>query len=134
MAVENENGELRQLLEIKRTYRRNLMSLEEELKAKYERELADGKKRLKEEYLESVVDVVFAEPAPPSPSPPAPVEETKLEPASEMKQPGVCPECDAPVGPDDKFCAKCAFPLKEEVKDEAPVVSAGRRIRARVRR
>ena len=58
------NGELRKQLEIKRAYRWDLASLEEDLRAKYERELADSKKRLKEQYLENVVDTVFAEPAP----------------------------------------------------------------------
>jgi predicted amidophosphoribosyltransferase len=38
-----------------------------------------------------------------------------------------CPDCDAPVDPTDKFCAECSYPLKEDVKDDAPVVSTGRR-------
>ena len=127
MTAENGNGELKQLLEIKHAYRKGVTSLEEELKAQLERDLADGKKRLKEKYLEAVVDTVFAEstPAPPKPEPveaPAIVE-------SEPK----CPECGSPVDPSDKFCAECAFPLTEEVKDDAPVGTTSRKLRTRRR-
>ncbi len=126
MTAENGNGELRQLLEIKRAYRKGLTSLEEELKVQFERDLADGKKRLKEKYLESVVDAVFAESAPPKteaiePSAPPEPESPK------------CPECESPVDPMDKFCAECAFPLTEEVKNDAPVPSASRQLRKRRR-
>jgi hypothetical protein len=140
MTAENGNGELRQLLEIKRAYRKGLVSLEEELKAKFERELADGKKRLKEQYLENVVDTVFAEtpPAPePTPEPAGPVRAIAgYEPATvpAPEKPTRCPECDAPVDPMDKFCAECAAPLQEDVKENAPVVTAGRKFRTRVRR
>ena len=127
MTAENGNGELRQLLEIKHAYRKGVTSLEEELKAQFERDLADGKKRLKEKYLEAVVDTVFAEsaPAPPKPEPveaPATVE-------SEPK----CPECGSPVDPTDKFCAECATPLKEDLIQDASVVSASRQLRKRHR-
>ena len=122
MTTENGNGELKQLLEIKRTYRRDLTSFEEELTAKYERELADGKKRLKEQYLENVVDAVFAERAPAPPKPEVAMPSAPTEPESPK-----CLECDSPVDPTDKFCAKCAAPLKEDVRNDAPVVSAGRR-------
>ena len=44
MTAENGNGELRQLLGIKRAYRKDLASLEEQLKAQFERELAESKK------------------------------------------------------------------------------------------
>ena len=126
----NGNGELRKLLEIKRAYRRDLASLEEDLRTKYERELADSKKRLKEQYLENVVDTVFAEPAPVKPvlevaSPDASVPKADV--------PARCPDCDAPVDPTDKFCAECSYPLKEDVKDDAPVVSVGCKFRKRRR-
>jgi len=146
MTAENGNGELRQLLDIKRAYRKGLTTLEGQLKADYERDLADGKKKLKEKYLEQVVDAVFAESPP---TPPATVEveakeatialrpEVKLD--VKVSTPGKCPECDAPVDPMDKFCSQCAFPLTEPVEKEAdmsdfPVVSAGRKFRTRVRR
>jgi len=125
----NGNGELRKLLEIKRAYRKDLTSLDEELKAKFERELADGKKRLKEQYLENVVDTVFAEPAPAKPKPEVAAPRAPVEPT----QPS-CPECGGTVGASDKFCANCAYPLQEDVKDDAPVVSQGRRFRTRIRR
>jgi len=143
MTAENGNGELRQLLDIKRAYRKGLTSLEEKLKAQFERDLADGKKRLKGQYLENVVDTVFTEPAPP-----ATVEveakeatialrpEVKLD--VKVSTPGVCPECQAKVDTSDKFCSQCAFPLTEPVEKEAdmgdfPVVSAGRKLRPRRR-
>jgi len=125
MTVENGNGELRQLLEIKRAYRRDLTTLEEELKARFERELLDGKKRLKEQYLENVVDAVFGEPAPAEPKPVA------VEPGAPAEtKPPACPECGGTVDPNDKFCANCAFPLKE---DEKPAAIAGRKFRTRSR-
>ena len=132
MTAENGNGELRQLLEVKRAYRTDLAAFEADLKARYERELVDAKKRFKEQYLERIVDVVFAEAAPvqePSPEPGLPPE-----PAVDAKKSGICPECDAPVGPDDKFCSKCAAPLKEEDERESQaVVSAGRKFSTRHR-
>ncbi len=120
----NGNGELRQLLELKRGYRRDLTSLEKELKVKFERELVDGKKRLKEQYLESVVDTVFAEPAPVKPVPEVVPPEASVPKADVLPR---CPDCDAPVDPTDKFCAECSYPLKEDVKDDASVVSTSRR-------
>jgi hypothetical protein len=120
----NGNGELRQLLELKRAYRRDLTSLEKELRVKFERELVGGKKRLKEQYLENVVDTVFAEPAPVKPVPEVAPPEASV-PKADV--PPRCPDCDAPVDPTDKFCAECSYPLKEDVKDDAPVVSTGRR-------
>jgi hypothetical protein len=101
-----------------------LTSLEKELRVKFERELVDGKKRLKEQYLESVVDTVFAELAPVKPAPEAAPPEASV-PKADV--PPRCPDCDAPVDPTDKFCAECSYPLKEDVKDDAPVVSTGRR-------
>jgi hypothetical protein len=124
MTAENGNGELAQLVQIKRAYKKSVVDLETELKTKYEQELSDGRRRLKGQYLENVVDTVFAESAKPVvavPSAPA-------EPA-----PPACPECGGTVGPSDKFCANCAYPLEEDVKDNVPVVSAGRRLRTRVR-
>jgi hypothetical protein len=143
MTAENGNGELRQLLDIKRAYRQGLTTLEGQLKADYERDLADGKKKLKEKYLENVVDVVFTEPAPP-----ATVEveakeatialrpEVKLD--VKVSAPGVCPECEAKVDASDKFCSQCAFPLTEPVEkgadmSEWPVASAGRKLKPRRR-
>jgi len=121
MTVQNENGELRQLLEIKRAYRRDLTSLEEEVKARFDRELLDGKKRLKEQYLENVVDAVFGETAP------AEMKTVAVEPGAPAEpKPPACPECGGAVDPNDKFCARCAFPLKE---DEKPVAVAGRKLR-----
>ena len=124
----NGNGELRQLLEIKRAYRQGLTSLEGQLKADYERDLADGKKKLKEKYLEQVVDAVFAESAPVAPK----VEVAEPSAPAEPESPK-CPECGSPVDPVDKFCAECAFPLTEEVKNDAPVPSASRQLRKRRR-
>lgn len=128
MTAENGNGELRQLLEIKRAYRKGLTSLEEELKVQFERDLADGKKRLKEKYLENVVDAVFAESAPVAPK----AEVVEPSAPSEPESPK-CPECGSPVDPMDKFCAECAFPLTEEVKNDATVPSASRQLRKRRR-
>jgi|GEM_PF-6297763 len=138
MTAENGsgNGELRQLLEIKRAYRKDVATFEADLTAKFDRELEDGKKLLKQEYLEEVVDTVFAD-APPAPS--------KLEaakaPASAPAEPesAKCPECESPVDPMDKFCAECATPLKESENDERPsmenypVASAGSQLRKRHR-
>jgi len=133
MTAENGNGEVKQLLEIKRNYHRNLISLEMDLKAKLERELADGKKRLKEQYLENVVDVVFAEATPSPPAeetvvaPPAPVQsESQWSGAKVLAR--ECPECASSVRDDDKFCPNCAYPLKDPLKeDEKPVSIASRR-------
>lgn len=122
MTTENGNGELKQLLEIKRTYRRDLTSFEEEFTAKYERELADGKKRLKEQYLENVVDAVFADTAPAKTIPGVEEPGVPAEPESPK-----CPECDMPVAEGDKFCAECAYPLQEDVRNETKVASTGRR-------
>jgi hypothetical protein len=124
----NGNGELRQLLEIKRAYRKGLTSFEEELKVQFERDLADGKKRLKEKDLENVVDAVFAESVPVT----SKVEVVESSAPSEPESPK-CPECGSPVDPMDKFCAECAFPLTEEVKNDAPVPSAGRQLKPRRR-
>jgi len=124
----NGNGELRQLLGIKRAYRKDLASTEEQLKAQFERELAESRKRLKEKYLENVVDTVFAEPTPAPPKTKVAMPSAPAEP-----EPPKCPECDSPVDPTDKFCAECAFPLTEEVKNDAPVPSASRQLRKRRR-
>lgn len=134
MTVDNGNGELRQLLEVKHAYRADLAAFEAELKTRYERELAEGKKRFKEQYLERIVDVVFAE----STSPLAPVEAPKPEPEAEPtpQPPHECPECGAAVTEDAKFCSHCAYPLKEEEKHDEPsetVVSTGRKFSVRVR-
>jgi hypothetical protein len=133
---ENGNGELKQLLEIKRAYRKDLTSFEEDVKARLERELTDGKKRLKEQYLEKIVDTVFTEPAPARPVTSTP-SETKTEPEHQPRGTVViaqeCPECAAPVNPSDMFCSKCAYPLKEDAKNETPVVSASRQLRTRRR-
>jgi len=129
MTAENENGELRQLLGIKRAYRKDLASTEEQLKAQFERELAESRKRLKEKYLENVVDTVFAEPAPAPPKPEVAMPSAPAEP-----EPPKCPECDCPVDPTDKFCAECAAPLSPEgVMDNPQVVSASRQLRKRRR-
>jgi len=136
MTAENGNGELRQLLEIKRAYRKDVTTFEADLKAKYDRELADGKKLLKQEYLEELVDTVFAD-ATPAPSKPEAVK--ALAPAPAEPESPKCPSCESPVDPMDKFCAECATPLKEEEKDEHPsmdnfpVASAGSQLRKRRR-
>jgi hypothetical protein len=142
LTAENGNGELRQLLEIKRGYRRDLTSLEEELRTKYERDWADGRKRLKEQYLENVVDTIFAETPPTSESAPKPAPTAEVRPIAEYEpetvpapgKPPRCPECNAPIDPTDKFCAKCAYPLQEDLKENVPVVTTGRKFRTRVRR
>ena len=100
MTAENGNGELRQLLGIKRVYRKDLASREEQLKAQFERDLAESRKRLKEKYLENVVDAVFAEPAPAPPRP-----EVAMSSAPAELEPSKCPECDNPVDPTGKFSA-----------------------------
>jgi hypothetical protein len=148
MTTENENGELRQLLEIKRAYRRNLTSLEKEVKAKYERELAEGKKHVKEVYLESVVDVVFADPGPAEVTVEAKEATVTVIPQVEVKTEVVpkpapapatnCPECGNTVDANDKFCSQCACPLTDVVEKEAnmgdwPVVSASRKLKPRRR-
>jgi hypothetical protein len=130
----NGNGELRQLLEIKRAYRQGLTSLEGQLKADYERDLADGKKKLKEKYLEQVVDAVFAESTPVAPK----VEVAEPSAPAEPESPK-CPECGEPTAEGDKFCSRCASPLAEEPEkkgadmSEWPVASAGRKLKPRRR-
>jgi len=115
--AENGNGEVIQIAGIKRAYRGKVTSLEADLRAKFEADLTDGKNRLKREYLEAVVDVVFADDA-------LPIEVNvrkaeisvdvtpKVSMTVETKHPGKCPECDSDVRPDDKFCSECATPLK----------------------
>ena len=122
--AENGNGEVKQLAGVKRAYRGKVTSLEADLRTKFETDLADGKKRLKNEYLEAVVDVVFAD----DDALPIEVNMRKAEISVDMtprvnlvletKQPGKCPECDSNVGPNDKFCSECAYPLKEEKPSE----------------
>jgi hypothetical protein len=154
MTAENGNGELKQLLEIKRSYRKELAEREAELKAECERKVAAAKKELKGKYLEKVVDSVFAEPATapeaklePPPSNMTVQYSSSQTPSAEgtrviagyepekvpaaVKSPR-CPECNAPVDPTDKFCAECAYPL-EDVKENAPVVSSARKFRSRRR-
>jgi hypothetical protein len=140
MTAENGNGELKRLLEIKRGYRKELGECETELKAEYERKAAAAKKELQGKYLEKVVDTIFAEPAPAPEPKPEPVEGTRViagyepETVPAPEKPPRCPECNAPVDPTDKFCAECAYPLQEDVKENAPVVTTGRKFRTRVRR
>jgi hypothetical protein len=142
--TEDENGDLRALVEIKRTYRSKVASLEADSKERYERELADGRKRLKEQYLDKVVAIVFGEPAPAEvpvetkePAPEANAEPSSMtvqysssqassaegtriiggyepETVPAREKPPRCPECDAPVDPTDKFCAECAAPLEAQ--------------------
>jgi len=138
MTAENGNGELAQLVQIKRAYRKSVVDLETELKTRYEQELSDGRRLLKGRYLENVVDAVFGEssPAPPAPKPEQIQAPT---PAPAEPEPPRCPECESPVDPMDKFCAECATPLKESENDERPsmenypVASAGSQLRKRHR-
>jgi hypothetical protein len=137
LTIENENGELRQLAAIKRAYRKALTSLEEELKTKFERELADRKKKAKEEYLESVVDVIFAEPAAAEASTVTgvPQVEVKTEVTSKPAPPLPvidCPGCGARVAASAAFCSQCGFFLKEDEKSVA--AASSRKLRTRVRR
>jgi hypothetical protein len=111
MDTENGNGELKQLLGIKRAYRKDLADAEERLKADFDRNLAEQRKHLKDQYLEKVVDTVFGESVPAAPRPEPVVPSSSAEPESPK-----CPECGSPVDPMDKFCAECAFPLTEEKK------------------
>lgn len=108
--AENGNGEVKQLAGVKRAYRGKVASLEADLRAKFEADLADGKKRLKNEYLEAVVDVVFADDARPVEVAPKVTETIEAK-----SDPTKCPECGAPIDPMDKFCSECAYPLREEI-------------------
>ena len=108
MTAENGNVELRELIELRRSYRVDLGRIEDQEKA-----LKAEKKDLKTRYIEAAVDVadkIFPDvlEAKPAPSP-APVPKVEAEPESPK-----CPECDTPVAEGDKFCANCACPLKEE--------------------
>lgn len=128
---ENGNGEVKELLEIKRRYHKNAAELEAKLLADFERDLTDGKKQLRERYLEQVVDVIFAE-NPPQKSPV--VEEKKPEPIEAIPGAKVCSECGARLDEDAKFCGQCATPVEEEtLKDVMQVASAGRKRSIRVR-
>jgi len=147
MTTENENGELRQLLEIKRGYRRDLQEREAQLKAQYESDLLAARSDLKEKYLDNVVDAVFAEPAQVAVEAKhatisiAPQVEVKTEVAPKPAPPPVtsCPECGNTVDANDKFCSQCAYPLVEPAEEkegemgEWPVVSAGRKFKPRHR-
>jgi hypothetical protein len=136
MTVENGNGELAQLVQIKRAYKKSVVDLETELKVKYEQELANGRRRLKEQYLENIVDAVFSEsPALPPTQSPAPTTPPK---PIEVTEPPVkkCPDCGSQIEGEARFCPFCAFPLEEEKKPDAsePVAVAGRKFRTRVSR
>ena len=128
MSDENGNGELAQLLRVKRDYRKAAQDLEAELKTKFEENLANGKKRLKEQYLEKIVDVVFAETAPA-----VAVEEKKVEPSPD---PSVCATCGSKLDLGAKFCSQCATPIEEvDLKDAnvTKVAFASRKRSVRVR-
>jgi hypothetical protein len=118
---ENDNGELTALVSVKHSYSNELVNLEAELKSKFERDLADGKRALKEKYLEQIVDVVFQEPPqeqPKKPEPPALVVESKS---------STCSQCGAKLDLGAKFCSQCASHVEEDGKNEGTtVVSAGR--------
>ena len=129
MSDENGNGELAQLLRVKRGYRKAAQDLEAELKAKFEENLAKGEKRLKEQYLEKIVDAVFAETAPVV----AVEEEKKAEPSPD---PSVCATCGSKLDPGAKFCSQCATPIEEgDLKDAnvTKVAFASRKRSVRVR-
>jgi hypothetical protein len=118
--MENGNGELAALLSVKRSYRNALVNLETELRSKFEQELADGKKALKEKYLEQIVDVIFQVTSQER-------QEKQESPALlvESKSPK-CSECGAKLDPGAKFCSQCASPMEEEGKIEgSTVVSSG---------
>jgi hypothetical protein len=118
--IENGNGELAALLSVKRSYRNALANLETELRSKFEQDLADGKKGLKEKYLEQIVDVIFQVPS-------QEVQEKQESPALsvESKSPK-CSECGAKLDLGAKFCSQCASPIEEEAKNEGTaVVSSG---------
>jgi len=111
---ENGNGEVKELLEIKHSYRKNVMELEGKLRADFEKDLADAKKRLRQGYLERIVDVVFAESPPQKiPEETTPVEE-KVEEPDEAPSPSTCRECDATLDADAKFCSQCATPVESD--------------------
>jgi hypothetical protein len=148
MTAENGNGEVKQLVEIKRAYRQGLIALDDQLRAEYDRALVEGAKKLKEKYLEQVVDTVFAEPAQVavevkkatvSIAPRVEIE-TEVTPKPTPALPVTsCPECGITVDVRDKFCSQCGAPLKEDEKNEGPsmedfpVVSASRKFRPRRR-
>jgi len=128
LSDENGNGELAQLLRVKRGYRKAAQDLEAELKAKFEENLAKGEKRLKEQYLEKIVDAVFAETAPV-----VAVEEKKVEPPPD---PSVCATCGSKLDLGAKFCSQCATPIEEvDLKDAnvTKVAFASRKRSVRVR-
>ena len=120
MTAENGNGELRQLLDIKHAYRKDVSEYEADLTEKYERELAQAKKQMKEKYLEKIVDTVFADTTSAQPTKPEPASNE----APEVKEQATCPECDSSVNPSDKFCSHCASPLREgESSESVPITS-----------
>jgi ribosomal protein L40E len=120
---ENGNGELAALLSVKRGYKNELVNLEAELRSKFDRDLAEGKKALKENYLEQIVDVIFAEAAFQEP-------EKKQEPPARVVEPkpSVCSECGAKLDLGAKFCSQCANPVEEEEKNEGTAVVSTSRI------
>ena len=127
MTAENGNGELRQLAAVKRAFKSELADVEKDLREKFERELSAKKLKLREKYLEKVVDAVFGE----SPDVKVP-EPREIEESVESPK---CPECGTPVASGDKFCANCASPLKdeEEMSSEPGLAVAGRVLKSKRR-
>ena len=120
MTTENGNGELRQLIELKRNYRTESAKIQDEIKR-----LVEQKKQLKVDYIERAVDIADRT----FPEQPEPVLASTPAPASPQVR--ECPECGATVEAKDKFCSQCASSLKEHVDDETTVASAGSRLRPR---
>jgi Zn-dependent M32 family carboxypeptidase len=56
--METENGELKQFVELKRRYKRELANLEGELRKTLDQELAQKKKTLTEEYVSRVTAMI----------------------------------------------------------------------------
>jgi hypothetical protein len=133
----NGNGDLKALIKLKTGYRANIAEIDLQIT-----ELQASKKKLRTDYIEEAVDIadrIFPE-TPKAPAAPAPEPEPESAPEVALyTKPALtkCPECDSKVGPNDKFCSECAYPLKEEkpseVEGDGILGTAGRQRRTRRR-
>ena len=156
MSNGNGNGEVQKLVALKHGYKDEITQVEEDLKAKFEAELAAAKKDLKDKYLDKIVEWFYSNgfngngstQAPPPPSEPTPTlaqatqgdpgstDSSELSDSSESSDSSalttpVCNDCGAELQQNAKFCTQCAAPVESETKAEtnrqpAPVAPAGR--------